>query len=448
MGPVAHLFYSEILDVDKHLREWEVVPNFDSMVEKMRLKYDKYWGSNHYMYFTVLLDPTMKSEMLGYRFRHLMENDCIPKENEDEENTPLAFLTESEKEDKIKALVYDVQTNMGVLFALYNENYGTNVTHNSSDLQKSSCTQSSNTTRRREPPLELDDKEDFDILLWWKLNSPRFPIISKMAKDILLIQISTIAFESAFSTSGRVLDPYKNALSMQIVEALICTQSWICISQKNIYMDDLEDLLKDKEVIKGCVTRPLLSLDILLPSIKFSLLRMPPKRTSRSEAPTMTQAAIKKLVADSVTAALEAQAATMVGTSNPNRNTGPTGTPIAKRGNYKEFISYQPFYFNVKMLLTNKYCPRTEVRKMEDEFYNLTVKGNDLKPYVRRFQELAVPCPNMVPNTQKLLEAFIGGLPRSIKGNVTTSKPQTLEEAINIAQRLMDQVTKHTLVAV
>ncbi|GJY07310.1 putative reverse transcriptase domain-containing protein [Tanacetum coccineum] len=45
----------------------------------------------------------------------------------------------------------------------------------------------------------------------------------------------------------------------------------------------------------------------------------------------------------------------------------------------------------------------------------------------------------MVPNNDKLLEAFIGGLPRSIKGNVTASKPQTLEEAINIAQRLMDQ---------
>ncbi|GJZ91146.1 hypothetical protein Tco_0663073 [Tanacetum coccineum] len=50
----------------------------------------------------------------------------------------------------------------------------------------------------------------------------------------------------------------------------------------------------------------------------------------------------------------------------------------------------------------------------------------------------------MVPNIKKLLEAFIGGLPQSIEGNVTPSKPQTLEEAINIAQRLMDQVTKHT----
>ncbi|GJS46545.1 hypothetical protein Tco_0596666 [Tanacetum coccineum] len=73
---------------------------------------------------------------------------------------------------------------------------------------------------------------------------------------------------------------------------------------------------------------------------------MPPKRTSTSEAPAMTQAAIRKLVANSVVAALEAQAATMASTNNPNRNTGPTGTPVARKGNYKEFISCQPFYFN------------------------------------------------------------------------------------------------------
>ncbi|GJZ85125.1 hypothetical protein Tco_0650464 [Tanacetum coccineum] len=85
---------------------------------------------------------------------------------------------------------------------------------------------------------------------------------------------------------------------------------------------------------------------------------------------------------------------------------------------------------------------------MEEELYNLIVNGNDLKPYVRRFQELTVLCPNMVPNNDKLLEAFIGGLPGSIEGNVTASKPQTLEEAISIAQRLMDQVTKHALMQV
>ncbi|GKA83001.1 reverse transcriptase domain-containing protein, partial [Tanacetum coccineum] len=76
----------------------------------------------------------------------------------------------------------------------------------------------------------------------------------------------------------------------------------------------------------------------------------------------------------------------------------------------------------------------------------LTVKENDLKTYIRRFQELAVLCPNMVPNSDKLMEAFIVGLPQSIEGNVRASKPQTLEEATNIAHRLMDQILKRDFV--
>nr|GEW52941.1 reverse transcriptase domain-containing protein [Tanacetum cinerariifolium] len=42
----------------------------------------------------------------------------------------------------------------------------------------------------------------------------------------------------------------------------------------------------------------------------------------------------------------EALAATMANTDNPNRNLRLRETPIAKRGNYEEFISFQPFYFN------------------------------------------------------------------------------------------------------
>nr|GEX13819.1 reverse transcriptase domain-containing protein [Tanacetum cinerariifolium] len=70
------------------------------------------------------------------------------------------------------------------------------------------------------------------------------------------------------------------------------------------------------------------------------------------------------------------------------------------------------------------------------------------KLLIKKFQELATLCPTMVSDSKKMINAFIGGLSKSIKGNVTTSKPQTLEESINIVQRLMDQVTKHTLVQV
>ncbi|GJZ29004.1 putative reverse transcriptase domain-containing protein, partial [Tanacetum coccineum] len=89
---------------------------------------------------------------------------------------------------------------------------------------------------------------------------------------------------------------------------------------------------------------------------------------------------------------------------------------------------------------------------MEDEFYNLTVKGNDLKTYIRRYQELAVLCPTMVPNSEKLMEVFIGGLPRKyMRGNVTTKyhrlKAQTLEEPLTKTQSLIDPANKATIAA-
>ncbi|GKD25909.1 hypothetical protein Tco_1232123, partial [Tanacetum coccineum] len=72
---------------------------------------------------------------------------------------------------------------------------------------------------------------------------------------------------------------------------------------------------------------------------------MPPKRTSTSEAPAMTQAAIRKLVADSVTTALEGQAATMANANNTNRNTREREALVARQCSYKEFISCQPINF-------------------------------------------------------------------------------------------------------
>ncbi|GJU00104.1 hypothetical protein Tco_1110442 [Tanacetum coccineum] len=75
---------------------------------------------------------------------------------------------------------------------------------------------------------------------------------------------------------------------------------------------------------------------------EFISNKMPPKRTSTSEAPAMTQAAIKKLVADSVSAALEAQAANMANTDNTTR---PREAPVARQCSYKEFMSCQPINF-------------------------------------------------------------------------------------------------------
>nr|GEV69946.1 hypothetical protein [Tanacetum cinerariifolium] len=139
-------------------------------------------------------------------------------------------------------------------------------------------------------------------------------------------------------------------------------------------------------------------------------------------------------------------AATMANTDNPNGNIRSKETPVAKIGNYKEFISCQHFYFNgtegaVGLIrwfeCSESVFSRNKYAKEDRVTFATRTLTNDALSW--RFQELALLCPNMVPNSEKLMEVFIGGLPRSIEGNVTALKPQTLEEIITVTQRLMEQ---------
>ncbi|GJQ93527.1 reverse transcriptase domain-containing protein [Tanacetum coccineum] len=191
-----------------------------------------------------------------------------------------------------------------------------------------------------------------------------------------------------------------------------------------------------------------------LDELSFDRIEMPPKRTSTAEAPAMIQAAIGKLVANSVIATLEAQAANMANADNTNRNPEPREAPVARKCSYKEFMSCQPFNFKgseeavrlirwfertesvfsrsnctedckvkfgtgtlakealswwnsfarpivieeaykitwveFKKLLIKKYYPRTKIQKMEDKIYHLIMKGNDLKTYVTKHTPVQV----------------------------------------------------------
>ncbi|GKD01301.1 hypothetical protein Tco_1171575 [Tanacetum coccineum] len=64
---------------------------------------------------------------------------------------------------------------------------------------------------------------------------------------------------------------------------------------------------------------------------------------------------------------------------------------------------------NVKVMMTTEYCPATEIQKMEQELWTLTLKGDDIE---------------------------------AIKGNITFSKPATLHDAINMARELVEQVVQ------
>jgi hypothetical protein len=72
--------------------------------------------------------------------------------------------------------------------------------------------------------------------------------------------------------------------------------------------------------------------------------------------------------------------------------------------------------------MKGEYCPMGEIQKIEVEFWNLSVKGNNVTAYTRRFHELSVLCPTMITPWYKRLERYTWGLPQSIQGNVMSSK--------------------------
>ncbi|KAF3778735.1 Zinc finger BED domain-containing protein DAYSLEEPER [Nymphaea thermarum] len=78
-----------------------------------------------------------------------------------------------------------------------------------------------------DPLEEYTTTTEFNILSWWKTNESKYKILAKMARDVLAIPVSTVASESAFSTSGRILNDYRCSTTPENVESLICTQSWI-----------------------------------------------------------------------------------------------------------------------------------------------------------------------------------------------------------------------------
>ena len=71
---------------------------------------------------------------------------------------------------------------------------------------------------------------NFEILEWWRDNCNRFQVLSKVVKDVLTVPVSTVASESAFSTGGRIVDPFRSSLSLLMVQNLVCSQNWLQVT--------------------------------------------------------------------------------------------------------------------------------------------------------------------------------------------------------------------------
>ncbi|GJS41584.1 reverse transcriptase domain-containing protein [Tanacetum coccineum] len=136
---------------------------------------------------------------------------------------------------------------------------------------------------------------------------------------------------------------------------------------------------------------------------------------------------------------LAALNATLNGVDSPNSGTGAEENQRDKATLWNSHvrtvgngIAYAMTWTELKKKITDKYCPRTEIKKLEVELWELKVKGTDVIGYNQRFQELALLCGRMFPEESDKIEKYVGGLPDMIHGSVVASNPKTMQEATEI----------------
>ncbi|GJS46512.1 putative reverse transcriptase domain-containing protein [Tanacetum coccineum] len=86
-------------------------------------------------------------------------------------------------------------------------------------------------------------------------------------------------------------------------------------------------------------------------------------------------------------------------------------------------VAYAMPWTDLKRMITNKYCPKGQIKKLEFEYWNLKVRGTDLMTYNQRFQELALMCDRMFPEeSAKVLDMLVVfpdllSISRQLRGN-------------------------------
>nr|GEY14249.1 hypothetical protein [Tanacetum cinerariifolium] len=93
----------------------------------------------------------------------------------------------------------------------------------------------------------------------------------------------------------------------------------------------------------------------------------------------------------------------------------------------------------LKKKITDKYCPKGEIKKLEIELWNLKVQENDVASYTQRFQELALMCTKFLADETEKVDKYMSGLLDNIYRNVMSARPKTLDKTIELANDLMDQ---------
>ncbi|CAN6579011.1 unnamed protein product [Malus baccata var. baccata] len=244
--PTANLYFPKICEIRLSLTRWLTSrrDEIKNMARSMIEKFDKYWSVIHgIMAVATVFDPRFKMRLIEYFF-------------------PLMYGQYASNEiDKIRKYCYDLIKECG---SNHSSNMGHQPSFTSSHLNQSDFEEMnhlmdnfdlfvSSTVSTDNEKSELDHyldeavlprTSDFDILGWWKSNGTKYPILSALAKDILAIPVSTVASESAFSTSGRFL-----LVLMHTLVAALILKKWIWMRIHAPLMGVKEELQEHYEIM-------------------------------------------------------------------------------------------------------------------------------------------------------------------------------------------------------
>ncbi|WVZ62887.1 hypothetical protein U9M48_012579 [Paspalum notatum var. saurae] len=250
--PTANLFYRGFCEIKLLLDDWSTGQDatISAMAFSMNKKFDKYWKKScTTLAVACFLDPRYKKRLIEFYMRKFhgssyqvkvdelvavikklfqFYSTSVSSKNKTENGATMppseidtADLLVDNEDVELESYLYD-SSGLGV--------------DNLNELDKYMA----------DPPLKLSEK--FDILAWWKNQSKEYPILSKIARDLLAVQVSTVASESAFSAGGRVIDPFRSRLDPEMVQALICTKDWVAAARKD---RRVHSIVGDLEVIEA-----------------------------------------------------------------------------------------------------------------------------------------------------------------------------------------------------
>ncbi|GAB4857221.1 hypothetical protein Ancab_040519 [Ancistrocladus abbreviatus] len=225
-NPTANIYFPDICDVHVQLIEWCKSSDkfINAMAFKMKDKFDNYWKKCCLsLAIAAILDPRFKMKLVEYYYPQIFGNSAQDHIKE--------------VSDTIKELFDEYSIGLTSASIDHGPGSSTGGGHNEPRDRLKGFDQFLHETSQSQSVISDLDKYleepvfprncDFNIFSWWKVHTPRYPILSMMARDVLGVPMSTIAPELAFKNGGRILDQYRSSLNPDTVQALVCTQDWL-----------------------------------------------------------------------------------------------------------------------------------------------------------------------------------------------------------------------------